>query len=307
MLATAATKPGGEGWIHEVKWDGMRVLAEVTEGKTRLYSRTGRDITVAFPELTNLSVAAPDILLDGEIIALSAGVPSFEALADRMHVADPRRAAELAAALPVSAMVFDVLRLYGVELLMRPLAERRATLDKIELPDAGWTRSPSYPDGSALLDSTRQLGLEGMVSKRLGSSYQPGRRSLDWIKIAHRHHQSCVVGGWRPETGNINKIGALLIGVPDETGALRYCGRVGSGIDHRTAAQLLHDLTVRASEHSPFSDEVGRIDADGARYAQPGIVIEVRHLGWTTGHRLRQPVFRGIRTDLDPATVRREN
>jgi bifunctional non-homologous end joining protein LigD len=306
MLATPATLPVGPGWVHEVKWDGMRVLADVTDGVLRLASRSGRDVTTGFPELATLAQTCPDVLLDGEIIALVAGLPSFAALAERMQVTDERRARELAVSQPVTVMVFDLLRLYGVELLSRPLSERRASLDKIELPGSGWNRSPHYPDGPSLLDATREQGLEGVVSKRLSSTYQPGRRSPDWIKVAHRHHQSCVVGGWRPENGSAARIGALLIGVPDEDGALQFAGRVGSGIDHRTGTELLRRLTELNRSDSPFAARMPELDARGARFSEPRIVIEVRHLGWTAGGRLRQPVFRGIRTDLEPSGVRRE-
>jgi bifunctional non-homologous end joining protein LigD len=306
MLATPGTQPAGEEWVHEVKWDGMRVLADVSDGAVRLRSRSGRDVTATFPELATLADTVPDALIDGEIIALSEGIPSFAALAERMHVADARRARELAAVQPITVMAFDLMRLYGVDLLKRPLAERRASLDKIELPDEHWNRSPSYVDGPALLDATERQGLEGVVSKRLASTYQPGRRSPDWIKVAHRHHQSGVVGGWRPETNSSGRVGSLLIGVPDAQGRLHFSGRVGSGIDGTTQRALLAEFGRLAADVSPFADPVPVLDARGTHYVQPEIVVEVRHLGWTPGGRLRQPVFRGVRADLSAGEVRRE-
>jgi bifunctional non-homologous end joining protein LigD len=306
MLATPGSQPIGKDWQHEVKWDGMRVLADVTASGLRLVSRSGRDVTVSFPELVSVTAGVKDALIDGEIIALRAGVPSFAALADRMHVGDERRARELAQVQPVTVMAFDLLRLYGVDLIQRPLTERRNSLDRLSLPDSTWRSSPIYDDGPALLAATLDQGLEGVVAKRRRSTYQPGRRSPDWIKTAHRLHQSCVVGGWRPEIGSPEQIGGLLLGMPDGAGGLAFAGRVGSGISRAAGQDLKRLLGPLRQARSPFSTDLPRLDALGALWCEPVVVVEVRHLGWTTGDRLRQPVFRGVRGDLDPAEVRRE-
>jgi bifunctional non-homologous end joining protein LigD len=306
MLATPGEPPESADWLHEVKWDGMRVLADVSVERVRLFSRSGRDISASFPELADVGGNLQDALIDGEIIALDAGMPSFEALAERMHVSEPRRAAQLAEAIPVTVMSFDLLRLYGVELLARPLSERRASLDKLELPERHWRHSPLYDDGAVLFKATLEQGLEGIVSKRRRSTYQPGRRSPDWIKAAHRRHQVCVVGGWRPEIGSAGTLGALLIGVPDSAGKLLYAGRVGSGLDQRTAQNLHREFSGAALQSPPFDNDVPAVDANGAFWCEPRIVIEVRHTGWTGGGRLRQPVFRGIREDMEVDQVRRE-
>lgn len=307
MLATPGEPPESADWLHEVKWDGMRVLADVNGDRVRLFSRSGRDISASFPELADVGGNLQDALIDGEIIALDSGVPSFAALAERMHVSEPRRAAQLAESIPVTVMSFDLLRLYGVELLARPLTERRASLDKLELPERHWRHSPLYEDGALLFEATLEQGLEGTVSKRRRSIYQPGRRSPDWIKTAHRSHQACVVGGWRPEIGSANVLGALLIGVPDASGILLYAGRVGSGLDRRTAQTLQRELTAATRPTPAFGDDVPAVDANGALWCDPRVVIEVRHTGWTSGGRLRQPVFRGIREDLEVGQVRRES
>ena len=134
MLATATARvPTGPEWVHEVKWDGMRVLADVSGGSLRLASRTERDVTVAFPELAGLADQFEDMLLDGEVVAFVDGIPSFAALAERFHVTSPARAAVLAATRPVTYLAFDLLRLYGVDLTARTLTDRRATLERLEL------------------------------------------------------------------------------------------------------------------------------------------------------------------------------
>jgi bifunctional non-homologous end joining protein LigD len=304
MLATPGTLPDGPEWLFEVKWDGMRLLADVADGRVRLSSRSERDVTANFPELAALTALAPDVLLDGEVVLLENGVPSFAALADRMHGPVPPRIAQ---ARPVTFMVFDVLRLYGVPLLDRPFAERRGTLERLDLtpvPVPVLSLSPIYTDGAALLEATRQRGMEGVVAKRRDGVYRPGRRSPSWTKVTHRHSQACLVGGWRPERSSASRIGALLLGVPDG-GALRYVGRVGSGLAGEKVQRVLQDRLVHAAA-SPFAGPLPRAEVAGARWCEPATVIEVGHSGWTEAGRLWHPVFRGVRDDLDPAHVERE-
>ncbi|WP_106209383.1 non-homologous end-joining DNA ligase [Kineococcus rhizosphaerae] len=308
MLATAARSAGvptdGDLWAYEVKWDGMRVLADVHEGTVVLRSRTGRDVSTTFPELTALADAHADVLLDGEVVALDDGLPSFSVLADRLHVSDPRAAERAAARTPVTLMAFDVLRLYGVELLDRSWQDRRESLDRLLPSGRAWQVSPVYPDASSLLTATREQGLEGVVAKRRTSTYQPGRRSPDWVKHAHRHHQACLVAGWRPVEGSPDRIGALLLAVPGPDGRLRYAGRAGSGLDGALEEGLRAALAGRELPR-PVVD-VPRPDAAGATFTEPVAVVEVRHLGRTSGGRLRQPTLRGLRPDLGPSDVRQE-
>ena len=299
MLATPATGPAelprGPGWAYEVKWDGVRALADTTSGRLRLWSRNEREITPAYPELAGLA-AVPDAVLDGEIVLMADGIPSFSALADRMHVRDPRRAEALAAQRPVTFLVFDVLRLGGVDLTGSSYDERRETLSRLALPDRV-ELSPVYPDGAELWGITKQLGLEGVVAKRRSSSYQPGRRSPDWVKAPHRRTRAALVGGWREETNGSGRLGAVLFGARDADGALRYLGRAGSGLTGKRAAELERLLQPRAD--SPFDDEVPAIDARGTRWVEPTVVVDTLYLTRTPTGRLRQPVVRGVRTDTD--------
>ena len=195
MLATKGDHvPTGSDWTHEVKWDGMRVLVDRTPNGLRIWSRNENDVTVSFPELRGLSEVADDVLLDGEVVALGEGVPSFGALADRMHVRDATRALRLSEKNPVTLIVFDVLRLEGEDLCDRPLAERRELLLGLGLDDVAWQVPPTYDDGQMLLGVAEQQGLEGIVSKRLSSPYRPGVRSKDWLKFPIRPTGSFVVG-----------------------------------------------------------------------------------------------------------------
>lgn len=307
MLATPTPEPGrlpvGAAWAYEVKWDGMRVLASGGD-RLRLTSRTESEVTVSFPELEALA-GLPDAVLDGEVVALdAAGVPSFAALADRMHVRDARRARALSRTNPVTYMVFDVLRLHGVDVTARSFDERRATLERLELP-TGVTLSPLFTDGVALLEATAEQGMEGAMAKRRTSRYLPGRRSRDWVKAPHHRSRSVLVGGWRPQTGTTRTVGALLVGAPDDEGRLRYLGRVGSGIGGGAQTDLARLLAPLHRSHPAFDDAVPAVDAAGATWCEPCLVVDVRHLGLSSAGRLRQPTYRGLRWDTGPDPVPR--
>lgn len=300
MLATAATAiPHGGDWVHEVKWDGMRVLADIRDGHLTLTSRAGNDVTASYPELAPLADLYDDMLLDGEVVALDGGRPSFGALADRMHVKDRRKAERLSAVRPVTLMVFDLLRLYGAELTSQPLSARRELLERLDLTGRHWQVPPVYDDGEELFAATREQGLEGVVSKRLSAPYLPGRRSTDWLKSPHRTTVSAVVGGWRPETGTTDRLGAVLLGIATPQG-WRYAGRMGSGIAGKAQRELAELLRPLARDTAPFDTPVPRIDAERAFWVEPRVVVEARTLEVTRDGRLRQPAYLGVRTDLTP-------
>jgi bifunctional non-homologous end joining protein LigD len=302
MLATplerGAALPAGPEWVFEVKWDGVRLLADTTRGDLRLFTRTERDVTTTYPDLAGLA-AIQGALLDGEVIAMDGGRPSFEALGARMHVSNPARAGELAAAVPVTYMVFDVLTLYGVDLTGHPFAERRGTLERLPLPEH-CLLSPVYDDGAALFTATRLQGLEGVVAKRRSGLYSPGRRSPDWVKAAHRLSRTALVGGWRAESTGSGRLGALLLGAPDGEGRLRYLGRAGSGLSGALAAHLTAVLAPLARTETPFADAVPPADARGATWCEPEVIAQVTYLARTPSGRLRHPVLRGVRADATP-------
>jgi bifunctional non-homologous end joining protein LigD len=300
MLASRGTSvPTGSGWVHEVKWDGMRVLAEVRDGRVRLFSRNENDVTVSFPELAGLADLGHDLLLDGEVVALADGIPTFAALADRMHVTSARRAEQLMRSNPVTLIVFDVLRLDDRDVTGEPWEVRRKLLEMLGIDDRRFQLSVIYDDGAALFEATKQQGLEGVVSKKRSSRYYPGRRTSEWVKFPHRRTESYVVGGWRHETDSATRLGAVLVGAPGAEG-VAYRGRVGSGIAGKKAVELKQMLEPLGVAASPFCDEVPKVDALGTVWVEPTVVVEVAALGLTPGGRLRQPSFLGVRHDLDP-------
>ncbi len=298
MLATSGAHIPAGAWAHEVKWDGIRVLANCHAGLDRFVSRNGNDITAAWPDLATSPLPGRDLLVDGEVIALNEdGLPDFRVLQERMHVRSPAAVARLVTRVPATFMVFDLLRLDGVDLTTEPLERRRELLHH-ELEGAAWQVPASYDDGPMLYESAVQQGLEGIVSKRLGSRYYFGQRTKDWLKFPHRERGSYVVGGWRPQEGGTH-LAALLVGEPTPEGLL-YRGRVGSGIGPKASRLLTAELASHGRADSPFADEVPRPDAHGSHWVDPVLVVDVDTHRTARAERLRQPSYQGIRRDLGP-------
>src|SRR3954447_20770139 len=267
MLATRGDHvPPGSDWTHEVKWDGIRALVEVGTDRVRIWSRNENDITAAWPELQALRSLGHEVLLDGEIVALGNGVPSFGALADRMHLRDAVKVARLAQTNPVTLLAFDLLRLDGEDLCRRPLRARRELLESIGLDTpaiAAVVQVPAtYEDGPSLLEAAEAQRLEGIVSKRWSAAYHPGRRSRDWLKFPIRPTGSFLVGGFRFETGSDHRLGAVLVGEPTAEG-LVFRGRVGSGIAGKAGQRLGEILRPLARDGSPFATALPRVDVTG--------------------------------------------
>jgi bifunctional non-homologous end joining protein LigD len=303
MLATKGTHvPGGPEWAHEVKWDGVRILGDVVAGKggrARLFTRNGNDASLAWPEIHTSPLGDRDLLVDGEIIGLNdEGLPDFGVLQERMHVRSATAAARLAERIPATYMVFDIMRFDGEDLTALPLSERRERLEGLGL-EGSWQVPAAYDDGEMLFDATLHQGLEGIVSKRLSSRYTFDARSPHWVKLAHRHRYTYVVAGWRPQEGTSDRLASVLVGEPTEQG-LMYRGRVGSGIGG-AATRLLSEL-VKPLEvaESPFADEVPRVDAVGTHWVEPRVVIDVDSHSRSPVKRLRQPSYRGVRSDISP-------
>ena len=310
MLARLGELPAqDEGWAYEIKWDGVRAIAYSRPGELRLESRNLNDITDSYPELARLNraLSSHSAVLDGEIVAFDAqGRPSFAALQRRMHVASRAQAKRLARDTPVTLVLFDLLWLDGHSVMGLPYRDRRELLGELRLTGESW-QTPEHVvgQGAALLEASREQGLEGIVAKRLDSSYQPGRRSPGWVKVKSVGRQEFVVGGWIPGKGKRRgTIGALALGVYED-GALRYAGRVGSGFDDAELRRLATLLAPLERSSSPFT--VGERPPREAVFVEPRLVAEVRFAHWTEGGSLRAPVYQGLREDKDAAEVVRED
>ena len=308
MLATAGELPGDDEdarWGYEFKWDGVRAVAAVHGGVLGLTSRRGTDITVRYPEVATLpaALAGHDAVVDGEIVAMDdQGRPDFGALQNRMHRTGgevPR----LAAANPVTFLVFDLLAWDGEDLTAVPYARRRERLDALGLGGHRWVATPWFRGGGrGVHAASQENGLEGVVAKRLDSPYRPGVRSPDWRKVKNVRSQSVVVGGWRPGQGRrAGGVGSLLFGVPDDQGRLIYAGHVGTGFTDQDLRDLGRMLTSRTT--SPFHGALPRDVTRDAHWVEPDLVGEVAYAVWTADGRLRHPSWKGVREDLEPDDV----
>lgn len=312
MLAVTADRlPSHDAaWSYEMKWDGVRVIADVAPDGVRLTGRSGADMTVAYPELGGLArdAGAARPVLDGEVVVLrDDGSADFGALAPRMHVRSPERARELARTAPVTYVVFDVLSLDGTPTVRLPYTRRRELLESLDLGGRHWQVPPAFTGGGAdVLEASRRMGLEGIVAKRLDAPYQPGRRSDAWLKIKNFLTQDVVVGGYTVGTGGrASTFGALLLGLPAD-GGLRYVGSVGTGFDAGALADLTARLRALEQRESPFTGPVDPRQARTARWVRPELVGEVRFGHWTGDGRMRHPSWRGLRPEIAPADVVRE-
>ena len=296
-----------DDWGFEFKWDGVRAVCYVEGGRTRLLTRNDRDVTVSYPELRALGEAlgSRPAVLDGEIVAFGPdGVPSFGALQERMHVADAGRARRLAERTPVVFLAFDVLHLDGHSTVDLPYEERRRRLDALGLAGSHW-QTPTWfrGGGQSVLDAARAQRLEGVVAKRLRSTYQPGRRSSDWVKVKHARTQEVLVVGWTPGQGRRQgKLGALLLGVPRQ-GELTYAGKVGTGFTDRMLDELGATLAPLVRPEPALAGPLPRAQVAGATWVEPSLVGEVVFGEWTREGRLRHPSWRGLRPDKRPEEV----
>ncbi|MDQ4048913.1 MAG: non-homologous end-joining DNA ligase [Actinomycetota bacterium] len=309
MLACAGDFPGDDAAHgYEVKWDGVRAIADVAAGRLVLTGRNGSDFTPRYPELQPLAeaLAAQRAILDGEVVAFGPeGRPSFERLQSRMHLASDAAVRQRIEEIPVTYVIFDLLRLGDHSTLSLPYRDRRKLLMELDLNGASW-RTPAHRegDGAALLEASRQQGLEGIVAKRLDSPYEPGRRSRAWIKVKNQCVQDVVIGGYTPGAGGrAAALGALAVGVHDEGGALRYAGKVGTGFTDSTLAQLGRELEPLLTHASPFE---GRQPQRDTVFVEPRLVARVEFREWTHTGTLRATSFKGLRPDVDARSVVRE-
>jgi bifunctional non-homologous end joining protein LigD len=293
-----------DDWWFEPKLDGIRCLAEMDTGETTLITRTGREVTAKYPELHMVHELVDQVnaVLDGEIVAVDdEGRNSFELLQQRMNLANEREIKRITKQIPVSLVVFDLLWLDGRETTGLPLEERRELLELIVETDHR-LQLMSHVEGSGkeFTEVARRHGLEGVVAKRKGSVYQPGRRSDAWRKIKLISSQDCVVLGWTPgQRGRSATFGALLVGAIVD-GRMRWIGQVGTGFTDRMLKELLAELEPLTRAGPPIEDpELAAVK--GATFVEPRLVCEVEYLEITKStFKMRAPSFKGLRTDKTP-------
>jgi DNA ligase D-like protein (predicted ligase)/DNA ligase D-like protein (predicted polymerase)/DNA ligase D-like protein (predicted 3'-phosphoesterase) len=296
MLATegSVAKLKSTQWAFEGKWDGYRVLVDANRGKLTLRSRRGRDVTHEYPQLEALAADLADhhVILDGEAVALDqSGVPSFSEMQNR------------ARSTRLEYWAFDILHLDGRPLLRAKYSDRRRLLEA--LAEGGGLIVPDQlpGDGPEAMEYARKHRWEGVIAKKRDSTYQPGRRSSSWIKDKIWNTQEVVIGGWRQgEGGRSSGIGALMLGIPED-GGLHFAGRVGTGFTEKELTKLKGILKPLHTDESPFNTRLPTQDAKGVTFVRPELVGEVRYSERTSDGRLRQPSWRGLRPDKEPAEV----
>jgi bifunctional non-homologous end joining protein LigD len=302
MLATLAEEvPRGAGWEFEVKWDGYRAIATVSQGDATLTSRNGNDLTVRFANVAKEIVKAvktPDCVLDGEVCALDeTGRSSFSA----MQQGKPET--------PLVFYAFDLLELDGEPLVDLPLVDRRKRLTALlDKRNRTVRLSEGFDDGNALLQAATEQHLEGMMAKRLDSRYLSGKRTRDWLKVKTHGEQEFVIAGFTKGTGRrASSFGALVLGYY-QGGELVYAGNVGTGFNSREIDKLLDKLRPLKRATPPFREvpKMPKVRKSDVIWVEPELVCEVEFAEWTHDGRLRAPAYKGLREDKPAEDVRRE-
>jgi bifunctional non-homologous end joining protein LigD len=298
LAALTPEPPEGEGWLHEIKYDGYRLLCIVRNSQARMISRSGQDWTARFKEIAVRAASLGECILDGEIVVLGPGGTSdFQSL---QNLFKGQGTGE-----PVY-YVFDLPYCSGFDLTRVPLFKRKEILQELLAQETGSIR---YSDhiigrGGEVFRNACRLGLEGIISKRADSLYRSGR-SASWLKIKCSKRQEFVIGGFTEPGGARSGFGALLVGYYEE-GILCYAGRVGTGFTERMLKNLSGRLTGLETETPPFADPPRGRDAKGVHWVTPDLVAEVEFAEWTREGVLRHPAFKGLREDKNPREVTRE-
>jgi bifunctional non-homologous end joining protein LigD len=318
MLATLIDRPFSRpGWLFEPKLDGVRTLAFVRGDDVELRSRRGNQVTLQYPEVVAglKAQGVTSAVFDGEIVAINErGEPDFQKIQGRINLSKPAEIEIAAAETPVYFYAFDLLYLNGYDLHEAPLADRKQILWRALVPhDHVKYVEHVKDDGEDLYRAASSLGFEGIVAKRASSTYEAGVRSRSWLKIKSVHEQEFVVGGFTEGEGSRKKtFGGLLVGYYDGD-ELKYASSVGSGLTDRALDEIRAQLKKIEVDAAPF---VNPPDVVGGRWAggkaarcfwvKPELVAQVRFASWTRDGGLRAPVFKGLRTDVDPRTIHRE-
>ncbi|MGA3187763.1 MAG: DNA ligase D [Bryobacteraceae bacterium] len=297
--------PTGPNWLYEIKWDGVRAICYIQNGRLRMLTRNNNAMERQYPELSILPhhIKAKTAILDGEIAVLDPrGLPSFELLQSRINVADASAIATLSRNLPVVIFLFDLLYLDGRDLRGEPLTERKRLLKEILEPTDVIRYSEHFPgSGADLLEAAKAQGLEGIIAKRASSFYE-SRRTSDWIKFKLVTSDEFVLCGMIK--GEREPFGALALGIYDH-GKLKWAGNVGTGFDRKKMDAIHARLAPLATDTCPLEPEKD-LPKKGVIWTRPELVCEVRFSNWTDDAKLRAPVWIGLRPDIDPQECTRD-
>lgn len=295
--------PDGDQWLHELKYDGYRIVSRLEDGRVRLLSRSGKDWTERFPSVAAAVAALPAdaALLDGEVaVVLPDGRTSFQALQHALS-------GEAAGTGALAYFVFDLLHLDGQDVSRLPLEQRKVRLRTLLARAPGLLRYSDHVvgHGPAVLAEACRRGAEGIVSKRLDQPYRPGRGPA-WLKAKCIKRQEFVIGGFTDPEGSRAGIGALLLGVQHEQGGLAFSGKVGTGFTQASARTLRQRLEQLEQQACPFRERPKGPLGRTAHWVRPDLVAEVAFTEWTADGKIRHPSFQGLREDKAAAEIVRE-
>lgn len=304
MLATLTDKRFSDpDWIYERKLDGERLLGFRSGDEVRIRTRNGKNAAATYPELADALARQPidDFVIDGEAVAFEGNVSSFSRLQQRMQIDDAEQAR--ASGVTVHLYVFDLPYLDGEILDALPLRTRKALLRRLFQFDDTLRFTPHRNEnGEAFFERACEKGWEGVIAKRADSKYRHSR-SRDWLKFKCGHGQEMIIGGFTEPQGERVGFGALLVGVHDDEGRLRYAGKVGTGYDDDFLADFRDRLGRIATDDCPFLDTPSE---KHVTWVKPKFVGEFGFTEWTRDDKLRHPRFLGLRRDKDPADVVKE-
>lgn len=301
MLATLVDEPFSDpDWLFETKWDGIRALCFLNQGKARFVTRNQNDVTAQYPELANIAgcVAGTQVILDGEIVALDdQGVSRFQLLQTRLGRKNQLEIEQLASRTRLVYYVFDLLHLDAVDLTACALLDRKTRLEAILKPSKNLRYSDHIIEhGEQLYKEILKVPLEGMMAKRLDSVYVQ-KRSRDWLKIKTVQESEVVIAGYTEPRNSRSYFGALVMGLYDG-GQLHYVGHAGGGFNQKSLEQVFKLLQPLKTNKSPFAEKVQTNEP--VQWVKPKLVAQVKFFEWTADRRMRHPIFLGLREDKKP-------
>jgi DNA ligase-1 len=303
MLAQTADPFDSEEHYFEPKWDGMRCIAYLQGRKLQLQNRNLTDVTKSYPELDPIlaNVESKSAILDGEIVVLEKGLPSFDLLQNRFGVDDPIQVRVLSRKIPTTYIAFDLLHLNGKDLVNRHLSERREKLARM-ITDSPHLLLSQYVSGKgkSYYRNALKLGFEGVMAKRVESTYQIGTRSEDWLKLKEVKTMDCIIAGYTIGSGSRSStFGALVLAAYDTKGNLRHLGNVGTGF---TDVMILRMMKLLKPLQTTNKTVPGEVKAPAAiHWVKPQLVAEVGYMNRTRDSKLRLPRFQRLRFDKAPA------
>lgn len=303
MLAQTAQPFDSEEHYFEPKWDGMRCMVYLQDRKMQLQNRNLKDVTKSYPELETITanVKSNSAILDGEIVVIERGLPSFDLLQKRFGVDDPIQVRMMSRKIPTTYIAFDLLHLNGKDLVNRHLSDRREKLARI-VTDSPHLLLSQYVTGKgkSYFRNALKLGFEGAMAKRIESVYQIGTRSEDWLKLKQVKTMDCIIAGYTVGTGSRSStFGALVLAAYDTKGNLGHLGNVGTGF---TNAMILRMMKLLKPLQTKAKTVPGEVKAPAAiRWVKPQVVAEVGYMNKTRDGKLRLPRFERLRFDKAPA------